>query len=112
MDKIKAGEYVDFTEMPPAKGKGKPLSSVLERRVVLVQVSNLSLTRNVLPDLATLAQCFVMYVTVISTHQPQQVPDLIAYMSLIIKPSQKYHYPSWMVYDRNFRQQAAEVGKY
>ena len=110
VERIKAGDYVDFTEMPPAKGKSRPLSSVLEGQVVLVQVSDLSLTRKVLPDLATWTQCFVMYVSVISTHQPQRVPDLMAYMSLIIKASQKYRYPSWIVYDQNFRQQAAEVG--
>ena len=34
----------------------------------------------------------------------------MAYMSLIIKASQKYCYPSWVLYDQNFRQQAAEVG--
>ena len=73
----------------PSKGKSRPLSSVLEGQVVLVQVSDLSLTRKVLPDLATWTQCFARYVSVISTHQPQRVPDLMAYMSLIIKASQK-----------------------
>lgn len=52
--------------MPPAKGKSRPLSSVLEGQVVLVQISDLSLTRKVLPDLATWTRCFAMYVSVVS----------------------------------------------
>ena len=68
VERIKAGDYVDFTEMPPAKEKRRPLSSVLEGQVVLVQVSDLSFTRKVLPDLTTWTQCFAMYVTVVSTH--------------------------------------------
>ena len=59
VDKIKAGEYADFAEMPPVKGKNKLLSIISpERQAVLVQVSDLSLTIKVLPDLATWAQCF------------------------------------------------------
>ena len=69
---------------------------------MLVQVSDLSLTMKVLPGLATWAQCFAMYVTVVSTHQPQRVHDLMDYMSLIVKASLKYHYPSWIVYDQIF----------
>lgn len=30
LERIKAGDYVDFTEMPPAKGKNGPLLSVLK----------------------------------------------------------------------------------
>ena len=41
--------------------------------------------------------------------QPKRIPDLLAYMATIAKASQKYWWPSWLVYDQNFRQ-AAESG--
>ena len=94
VERIKACDYVDFTEMPPAKGKSRLLSLVLEGQVVLVQVSDLSLTRKVLPNLATWTQCFAMYISVISTHQPQRMPEIMAYMSMIIhKGKQKISLP-------------------
>jgi len=67
-DKIKAGEYVDFTELPSAKGKSRPLSS---------------LTKKDLPDLATQTQCFAMFVRVVCEHQPQRIGGLMTYLSLI-----------------------------
>ena len=35
--------------------------------------------------------------------------DLMAYASIIAKASQKYRWPSWIVYDQNFRQEAADM---
>ena len=61
VDKIKAGEYVDFTEMPPQAHLPRGKASPRHLAVVLVQVSDLSLTRKVLPDPATWVQCFAMY---------------------------------------------------
>ena len=36
--------------------------------------------------------------------------DLFAYMSTIAKASLKYKWPLWIVYDQNFRQEAADKG--
>ena len=38
-EQIKAGEYVDFAELPPAKGMGKPPSNNWEGQVVVVQAA-------------------------------------------------------------------------
>ena len=52
-------------------------------------------------------QCFALCVAVLASHQPSRIPDLMAYMSCIAKASLKYVWPSWLVYDQNFWQEAA-----
>lgn len=42
-----------------------------------------SLTMKDLPDIATQTQCFAMFVRVVCDHQPQQIGDLMTYLSLI-----------------------------
>ena len=39
--KILANEYVDFSELPPAKGKGHAVPQSLEGQVVVVQAADL-----------------------------------------------------------------------
>ena len=39
--KILANEYVDFAELPPAKGKGRPMPQLLEGQVIVVQAADL-----------------------------------------------------------------------
>jgi hypothetical protein len=41
------------------------------------------------------------------SHQPGLVPELMAYQAIIAKASRKFKWPSWVVYDQNFRQEAA-----
>ena len=50
---IKAGEYIDFMELPPAKGKSRPLTQVSEGQVVVLHASELAPTQKLIPDLAT-----------------------------------------------------------
>ena len=52
--KILNGEYVDFVELPPAKGSAKPSSLDWEGQ-------DLYATKKVIPDLATWVQCFSLY---------------------------------------------------
>ena len=107
VEKITANEYIDFGELPPTKGKVQALPTGLEGQVVLVQAADLVQPKKLIPDLATWVQCFALYVAVLAPHQPSRVPDLMAYMSCIAKASLKYVWPSWLVYDQNFRQEAA-----
>ena len=44
------------------------------------------------------------------TKEPELAKNLLAYMLLIVKCSLKYKWPSWVVYDLHFCQDAAEVG--
>lgn len=109
--KILANEYIDFAELPPARGKTRPASQALEGQVIVVQAADLLQTRKIIPDLATWLQCFSLYVATIATKFPGRVPELMAYQMIIAKASQRYRWPSWIVYDQNFRQEAAGSSK-
>ena len=107
VERIKAKEYIDFAELPPAKGKSRPVPQSLEGQVIMVQAADLVQSRKIIPDLATWTQCFALYMATLASHQPARLPDLMAYQSLITKASLKFKWPSWVVYDQNFRQEAA-----
>ena len=49
--RIEAGEYVDFNDLPPAKGKGRPLSQPMEGQIVVVQAADLVQSRRLIPDI-------------------------------------------------------------
>ena len=97
VNKIKAGEHIDFTELPPARGKPRFILPALDGQVLVVQAVDLLQSRQVIPDLATWLQCFTIYVAVIASKQLSCLPDLLAYMSIITKASQKFLWPSWVV---------------
>ena len=103
VDRIRANAYIDFSDLPPAKGKGKPVTHALEGQVIVVQAADLMQSRRIIPDLATWSQCYAVYVAVLATAQPERLPDLMAYFSLIARASLKYRWLSWVVYDQNFR---------
>lgn len=107
IQKIEANEYVDFNELPPAKGKGRSISQTLEGQIVVVQAADLMQARKTIPDLATWSQCFSLYTAVVAKKSPGRVPELMAYLTIITKASQKYKWPSWVIYDQNFRLEAA-----
>ena len=107
VERIRANEYIDLTELPPAKGKGRPVPQSLEGQVIVVQAAELVQSRKIVPDLATWTQCFALYVATLASHQPERLPDLIAYQALIAKATLEFRWPSWIVYDQNFRQEAA-----
>ena len=110
VDKILAGEYIDFTELPPAKGKFKSIPSTVEGQMGVVQAADLLESRQLIPDLATWVQCFGVYTVVITSKDPSCMKNMLAYLALIAKFSQKYRWPSWVIYDQNFGQEAAEKG--
>lgn len=41
VNKIIANEYIDFNELPPAKGKGRSVSQAFEGQLVVVQAADL-----------------------------------------------------------------------
>ena len=104
VERIRANEYIDFTELPPAKGKDRPVPQSLEGQVIVVQAADLVQSRKIIPDLATWTQCFALYVATLASHR---LLDLMAYQALMAKASLKFRWPSWIVYDQNFRQEAA-----
>ena len=107
IEKIRANKYIDFAELPPAKGKSRLLPQILDGQVVVVQAADLLQARKVIPNLATWSQCFALYVAVLVPQQPDRLLDLMAYQTLVAKASAKFKWPSWVVYDQNYRQDAA-----
>ena len=110
VERIVAGQYVDFTELPPAKGRTRILPSSEEGHIVLIRAEDLAGCRKLIPDLATWLQCFCIHAAVIVEHEPDCRKSLFAYVSTIAKASTKHKWPSWLVYDQNFRQEAADSG--
>ncbi len=110
VERIGTGEYVDFGELPPAKGKSLPLPQAGEGQVVVVQATDLMATRKTIPDFATWLQCFGLFTAVVAAAQPKRVPELMANQAIIAKASQTYRWPSWVVYNQAFRQEMAGTG--
>ena len=106
VSKILANEYIDFTELPPAKGKARNVPQSLEGQVLVVQAADLMQAQKLIPDLATWVQCFALYANALLTHHPNRMSKMMAYQSIIARASAKYKWPSWVVYDQNFRQEA------
>ena len=78
MDKIEADEYIDFGDLPPAKGKGRPLGKAFEGQVVVVQAADLVQTRKLIPDVATWVQCFGLFAAAVARKKPQRLPYMMA----------------------------------
>ena len=58
-------------------------------------------------DILTWLQCFGIYVGVLAKQYPEAVSELMAYMVVIIKASQRYAGLAWVNYDTLYRRQAA-----
>ena len=108
-DRILNGDYIDFADLPPAKGKIRPLSAP-EGSVILVNAYKLMQQRRLIPDLATWLQCCALYMALVCSRNPGRLNDLIGYMAQIAKTSLRFRWPSWVIYDLNFRQEAASRG--
>ena len=108
VDSMLAGEYIDLAELPPARGRGKSLAGSLEGKVVLLHAAEYFQAKRLIPDLATWVQCFSIYMAVLISQHNERTPSLLMYMASIAKLSQKFKWPSWIVYDHSYRQEAAD----
>ena len=114
LEQIWEGKCVDLGELPPAKGFGKTpaaLSSDVEGRIVLLQAADYVYSKKHIPDLATWIQCFAIYSAVLLIRHPERVQSLLMYSATIARLSKKFRWPSWIIYDQYFRQEAADTGK-
>ena len=57
VEKMLAGEYVDFAELPPAKGKARAVPQALEGQVLVVQAADLMQSSSVYLRQATTLAC-------------------------------------------------------
>ena len=55
--KIRANTYIDFAELPPAKGKSRSLPQILDGQVVVVQAADLLQARNDIPNPCGQGKC-------------------------------------------------------
>ena len=101
-------EDVDFNELPPVKGTGRSMAQAVDGQVVVVVVApDLMQSRRLIPDLATWLQCFGLFTAAVARSKPERVPNLMAYMTIIARASQKYRWPGCVIYDQNFRLKVA-----
>lgn len=75
-DCILAREYIDFVELPPAKGKPPPVTPHTRRKHHLVNVFDLLQQKELIPDLGTWVQCLAIY-AVIYTYQVALLTSLV-----------------------------------
>ena len=78
---------------------------------MLLQAADVLRTRRLIPDLDTWTQCFAIYTAVLGTKHPTRVQSLLMYTAVVAKLSKKFKWPSWVIYDHNFRQDAADMGQ-
>ena len=78
-EKIWAGEYIDFSDLPPARGKAKSLPSSMEGHIIVVQAEDLAQSRELIPDMGTWIQCFALYAAVVMVKEPGRATNLLAY---------------------------------
>ena len=94
--KIEAGEFVDMAEL------------LLHRWGVTKSLTGNEPSRAPKPRQCTVitilewVQCFSIYLAVIVKKQPQRIPDLLAYQTLIIDSQLEHQGEAWTRYDRRF----------
>ena len=103
------GAIVDLAELPPAKGHApaatnRPLDS-------LTQPANPVQPKRLIPELGTWVQCFSLYTAALLTKHPHRATSLMLYQKNIGYLSQRFRWPTWVLYDYSFRQEAADLGK-
>ena len=104
VDKILNWEYVDFNDLPPARGNKTSASGTTKRAAMTNQ-------RKLIPDLTTWMQCFSVYTSVLATRDTEHIPELLAYSRDIMRASRQFKWPSWVIYDATYRRHMAETGQ-
>jgi len=105
------GEYIDFSELPPAKGnKPRALPAQMDGHSILSNPSarlhrRHQKTHSGLPFLGPML--YTVYVATMAAQHPQRVPNLMAYLFQTAKHAKKFKWPSWVIYDQNFQQEMA-----
>ena len=110
-DHILAREYIDFIDLPPAKGKTSPLSlPASEGNIIMVNAFDLMQQKKLIPDIGTWVQCFTIFAGVICFQSPGRLPDHLGYLYQITRASQRYKWPAWVIFHQNVHQEVADRG--
>jgi len=65
-EKIWAGEFSDLGELPPAKGRAKPVTGSFKGQLILVHTADLYQTNKLLPNLASWSQCSALFMATVA----------------------------------------------
>ena len=105
---IQQGEYVDFSDLPPCRGNTSAvLPKTMEGQAVLLDLRDVVRAKRLPQDFQSWARCFALYTAVVAQAQPHRVPELMAHQCNIARYSLKYIWPSWVIYDIEYRQARA-----
>ena len=61
-------------------------------------------------DVLTWVQCFNIYIAVMAKKYPDMVPEMLAYLLIVLRAQREYEEPAWHVYDEAFWDKAAGTG--
>ena len=108
--KMLAWEYIDLADLPPARANVPKDALSSTPNVLLIQsIETVRHHHRLIPDITTWVQCFSIYTSVLATKHLQHVPKLMAYMRDIIRASEQFKWPAWILYDTNYQQHMAET---
>ena len=99
--KIESGEFVDMSELLPDRlGCSRTLTPEDKS-------GGTKSKKRAVANILEWIKCFSVYIAIIAQKNPDRVPDLLGYQSLIIDASIQYDGDGWVGYDRWFRLNAA-----
>ena len=101
-EKIWRGEYIELDELLPSR-LGVPSPTVLD---VLLQWDK-ARSKKSITTIAEWVLSFNTFISIVAMRAPDQVRDLLAYSSTIVKASQDFQGSPWLEYDIHFRKQIA-----
>ena len=107
VEKIVRDDYVDFAEFPPAAPEGVYPVAHMSDQVLIVQAADLRKSRRKISDIMVWARYFLLFIKVVEGYRPKRVPDLLGYMDIILRTSQRFPGLTWEDYDARFRQAVA-----
>ena len=109
VQRILSRDYFDLADLLP--DQLQPAPSAPTTSLVILPESSYATQRRKrrqIPDIATWVQVYSTYILVLASSFPEQLTELIAYQLLIVQHSRRFDYPSWLRYDIEFRQWAAQ----
>ena len=75
-NRIAAVDYIDFMDLPPAKGKVKQIPAT-EGNIIVVQAADLMQQKKLIPNIVTWTQCFTIYMAVVTKQSSERAADLL-----------------------------------
>ena len=97
-------EFIELREMLPEAWLREE-EEVVARNVLMLPKRKVSQ----IIDIGLWVQTFAGYISVLSTKYPLMVPEVLAYMAMMVKFSRNYEGAAWARYDMLYRKQMAKL---